>query len=106
MLSLWKNWSYCKYLLKQGHQIYECRSRLRNTPTTSRFEVYFYNYQKYGHRAFECYRSETKPYWPNQKKKNYPSKNTCSKCHKFGHQRKDKSEHQDRFQGEEKKEDD
>lgn len=41
---------YCK---KQLYQIHECMSRLRNTPSTSRFEGYYYNYQKYGNREFE-----------------------------------------------------
>ena len=45
--------SYYFYCKKQGHQIYECRPRIKNASTTSRFEGYFYNYLKYGHREFE-----------------------------------------------------
>ena len=45
------NYFYCK---KKGHPIHECRSRMKNASTTPRFEGYCYNYQKYGHRSYEC----------------------------------------------------
>ena len=35
----------------KGHYKHECRTK---TIHTQRFEGYCYNYQKYGHRAFEC----------------------------------------------------
>ena len=37
-------------------------------------------------KNYEC-RSQIMPYWTN-KRKNYATKNICSKCHKFGHLRK------------------
>ena len=46
--------SYCFYCMKQGHQIYECRSRMKNVSTTPRFEGYCYNCQKYENKSYEC----------------------------------------------------
>lgn len=44
---------YYFHYKKQGHQMQECRSRLRNAPNTPRFQGYFYNYHKYGHREYD-----------------------------------------------------
>ena len=45
--------SYCFYYKKQGHQIHECRSRIKDVFATPRFKGYFYDFQKYGHRAYQ-----------------------------------------------------
>lgn len=59
---------------------------MNNTSITPRFEGYCYNFQNFGHRAYEC-RSQTRPYWTN-KSNNYTPNDVCSKCHNIGHSRK------------------
>lgn len=73
--------SYCFYCKKQGHQLHEYRSRMKNVSIAPIFEGYCYNCLKCGHRAYEII-SQTKPYWTNQRQ-NYAPNNVCSKCHKF-----------------------
>ena len=46
-----KPMDHCHKCNKQGHQTHEYLARTKNVP---KFEGHYYNYQKYGHRAFEC----------------------------------------------------
>ena len=46
-----KPMAQCHKCNKKGHQTHECWTRTTNVP---KFEGHYYNYQKYGNRAFEC----------------------------------------------------
>ncbi len=46
-----KNMTHCHKCNNQGHQVDEHKTR---TMHTKRFEGYCYDFQKYGHRDFEC----------------------------------------------------
>ena len=74
----------------QGHLTQDYRTKVMRT---SRFDGHYYNYKKYGHKAFEC---RSKPMWtPNQlaRRNNYAhcynwDYNTGKICHyyqEYGH---------------------
>lgn len=74
----------------QGHMTQNCRSKVTRT---QRFDGHYYNFQKYGHRAFEC---RSKPMWtPNRHARgnnyahhyywDYNTRKSCHYCQKYGH---------------------
>ena len=79
--------AYCQKCKKQGHQTRECWTKITKTP---KFEGHYYNYQKYGHRAFEC---RSKPTWTSNKVRSYDNsynwdyntRYSCYYCQKYGH---------------------
>lgn len=54
---------------KQGHLTHECRENNVKVTNTWRFNDYFFNCQKFGHKAYEC-RSKSK--WALNQSNNAP----------------------------------
>ena len=85
-----KTWVIVHKCNKQGHQAHDWKTRTIRTP---RFEGYYYNYQKYGHKAFEC---KSKSMWsPNRSIKvrshghsynwDYQTRQSYHYCQECGH---------------------
>ena len=79
--------THCQKCKKQGHQTQECWTKITKT---SKFEGNGYNYQKYGHRAFEC---RSKSTWSSRKirryvnsyKWDYNTRYNYHYCQEYGH---------------------
>ena len=85
-----KSMAHCHKCKEQGHKAHECWTK---TMHTQRFEGYCYNYQKYGHRHFEC---RANPKWSSNKKEkvknngifynwDYNARYSCPYCQEYGH---------------------